>query len=85
MKNAAFYNVTPCGSCNNRRFGGTYHLHDQHADSVALVMDAILSSETTVLTTATRHYFPEGGILQSPPLKPQIIHTINQLGSVAEK
>jgi hypothetical protein len=23
MKNAAFWDVTPCGSCKNRRFGGT--------------------------------------------------------------
>jgi hypothetical protein len=23
MKNAVFWDVTPCGSCKNRRFGGT--------------------------------------------------------------
>jgi hypothetical protein len=23
MKNAVFWEVTPCGSCKNRRFGGT--------------------------------------------------------------
>jgi hypothetical protein len=23
MKNGIFWNVTPCGSCKNRRFGGT--------------------------------------------------------------
>jgi hypothetical protein len=27
MKNAVFWDVTPCGSCKNRRFGGTYPLH----------------------------------------------------------
>jgi hypothetical protein len=27
MKNAVFWDVTPCGSCNNLRFGGTFHLH----------------------------------------------------------
>jgi hypothetical protein len=27
MKNTVFWDVTPCGSCKNRRFGGTYHLH----------------------------------------------------------
>jgi hypothetical protein len=26
MKNTVFLDVTPCGSCNNRRFGGTYRL-----------------------------------------------------------
>jgi hypothetical protein len=29
MKNAVFWGVTPCGSCKNRRFGGTYRLHYQ--------------------------------------------------------
>jgi hypothetical protein len=24
MKNAVFWDVTPCGSCKNQRFGGTY-------------------------------------------------------------
>jgi hypothetical protein len=24
MKNAVFWDVTPCGSCKNRRFGGKY-------------------------------------------------------------
>jgi hypothetical protein len=26
MKNGIFRDVTPCGSCKNRRFGGTYRL-----------------------------------------------------------
>jgi hypothetical protein len=29
MKNAVFWDMTPCRSCVNRRFGGTYHLHLQ--------------------------------------------------------
>jgi hypothetical protein len=29
MKNGVFWDVTPCGSCKNRRFGGTLHLHHQ--------------------------------------------------------
>jgi hypothetical protein len=29
MKNAVFSDVTPCGSCKNRCFGGTYRLHHQ--------------------------------------------------------
>jgi hypothetical protein len=29
MKNGVFWDVTPCGSCKNRRFGGTYHLLHQ--------------------------------------------------------
>jgi hypothetical protein len=29
MKNVVFWDVTPRGSCKNRRLGGTYHLHHQ--------------------------------------------------------
>jgi hypothetical protein len=29
MKNAVFWDVTPCGSCKIRRLGGTYHVHHQ--------------------------------------------------------
>jgi hypothetical protein len=29
MKNAVFWDVTPSGSCNNRRFGGMYRRHHQ--------------------------------------------------------
>jgi hypothetical protein len=29
MKNAVFWDVTPCGSCRNGCFGGTYLLHHQ--------------------------------------------------------
>jgi hypothetical protein len=29
LKNGVFWDVTPCGSCKNRRFGGTYHLLHQ--------------------------------------------------------
>jgi hypothetical protein len=29
LKNTVFCDVTPCGSCKNRRFGGMYRLHHQ--------------------------------------------------------
>jgi hypothetical protein len=29
MKNAVFWDVTPCASCKNRRIGGTLRLHHQ--------------------------------------------------------
>jgi hypothetical protein len=32
MKNAVFWDVTPYGSCKNRRFAGTYHFH-HHGES----------------------------------------------------
>jgi hypothetical protein len=27
LKNGVFWDVMPCGSCKNRRFGGTYKSH----------------------------------------------------------
>jgi hypothetical protein len=29
MKNAVFWDMTPCGSCQNRYFGGTYPFRHQ--------------------------------------------------------
>jgi hypothetical protein len=29
LKNGVFWDVTPCGSCKNRRFGGTYRIFHQ--------------------------------------------------------
>jgi hypothetical protein len=36
MKNGVFWDVTPCGSCKNRRFEGTYRLHYQGEKRVFL-------------------------------------------------
>jgi hypothetical protein len=55
MKNAIFWDVTPCGSCKNRRSGGTYRFHHQDDKNqranvptspilVTLMMEAIRSS-----------------------------------------
>jgi hypothetical protein len=84
MKNAVFWDVTLCGSCNNRCLEGTYRLHHQGNKNrrsvllllvtanvvpsssilVTLMMEAIRSSETSVLIAATRYKIQLDGILQ---------------------
>jgi hypothetical protein len=56
MQNGVFWDVTPCGSCKNRRFGGTKRLLHQDARCeeipsilVTLIKESLSSSETSVL------------------------------------
>jgi hypothetical protein len=77
--NAVFWDVAPCRSCVNRRFGGTYRLNLQGrkirergtsvsmwlqvADFSTLKMEEIRSSETSVHTRSTWGHIPEDSIL----------------------
>jgi hypothetical protein len=61
----AFWDVTPCGCCKNRRFRGTCRLHHQFLITAlsrwlfTLVMKAIRSSETQLLRRGRRRNIPE--------------------------
>jgi hypothetical protein len=73
MKNAVFWDVAPCKSSVNRRFGGMYRLHLQGRKIRKrgigvrgwLQTAAIRSSKTSVYTRYTRRHIPEDGIVHS--------------------
>jgi hypothetical protein len=72
MKKTVFWDVMPCGSCKNRRFRRTCHMHLLLITSnvlpsslilVTLMMEALRSSEESVLTRSIRRHVSEDGIL----------------------
>jgi hypothetical protein len=43
-KNSIFWDVTPCGSCKNRSFGGTFRLHYQVDKKLRGVLQLLVSA-----------------------------------------
>jgi hypothetical protein len=52
MKNAVFWHVTPCGSCKDRLFGGTYRYHRQGDKNQGAENNAFVLSLLLLLVTA---------------------------------
>jgi hypothetical protein len=79
MKNAVFWDITPCCSCSNRRLEeriasisrvernswlGTMLEVPSSLILYTFMKEAIRPSETSVLTIATRRHIQEDGVLQ---------------------
>jgi hypothetical protein len=69
MKNAVFWDITPCGCCKNKQRASVLPVSANVVPSspihVTLMMEAIRTSVASVLTRATGRNIPEDGVLHN--------------------
>jgi uracil phosphoribosyltransferase len=70
MKNAVFWDVTPCGSCNNRCCQLLLAVNVVRSSLIlsALIMEAARSSEMSILTRARKSHIQEDDIIHGKDL-----------------
>jgi hypothetical protein len=52
-----FWDVSPCDSCKNQRFGGTYHLHLQGENNQRIKILAVASDCSTLKVEKTAYRY----------------------------
>jgi hypothetical protein len=68
MKNGVFWDVTPCGSCKNRRFGGTWCLHHQGDKNGELETTQAATSKYQVFLSSVRRLLVATCVVPSSPI-----------------